>query len=209
MGSADDNDSARPVPRVNVTRSIQDAIEEMQRMLRQIDHQEKNLKRFREKLEALRWELCMIERVLLARGEGAGTPPHRPSASAPRPPIPKPVVQNCTLAGVAGGASEATLDNGAIVTLPTALAELLAILASEEGQSPDELVPWKSLDRMGELLGQRLGRKFDRHAVSQLLWRLRGHFKSAGISEWLIESARELGARLRLKRRAHSALGAG
>ena len=207
MGSADDTDSARPAPRVNVARSIQDAIEEMQRMLRQIEQQEKNLRRFREKFEALRWELCVIERVLLARD--AGAPPYRPPAPAPRTPNPKPVVQNCSLVGLAGGATEAMFDNGAKVTLPWALAELVAILSSEEGQSPDELVPWKSLDRIGELLGKRLGREFDRHAVSQLLWRLRGLFKSAGINQWLIESERKLGARLRLKRRTRSALSAG
>jgi hypothetical protein len=176
-------------------------------MLRQIDQQEKNLRRFREKLEALRWELCLVERALLARV--AGEPTYRPPAPAPKPPNPKPVVQSCSLVSLAGGAAKATFDNGMLVTLPSALAELVAILSSEEGQSPDELVPWKSLDRMAEVLEKRLGRKFDRHAVTQLLWRLRGLFKSAGIDVWLIESARELGARLRLKRRARSALGAG
>ena len=99
------------------------------------------------------------------------------------------------------GDAVVSFDGAKRVALPPALTELIGILASDEGQSPDELVAWKSFDRMGELLEKRLGRPFSNHNVSQLLSRLRGVFKGADLDQRLVESSRSLGARLRLKRR--------
>jgi hypothetical protein len=62
------------------------------------------------------------------------------------------------------------------------------------------LVAWKGFDRIAELLEKRLGRKFDHHAVSQLVWRLRESLKVIDGGWRLIESLPALGARLRLKR---------
>jgi hypothetical protein len=51
------------------------------------------------------------------------------------------------------------------------------------------------------LLEKRLDRKFDRHAISQLLYRLREALKAIDNGRSLIESSPALGARVRLKRR--------
>jgi hypothetical protein len=77
---------------------------------------------------------------------------------------------------------------------------LIAILANGQDDSPDELVAWKSYPHMAESLEKRLRRSFDRHAVSQLVLRLRDKLTEAGLDRRLVETKPKLGARLRLKR---------
>jgi len=106
------------------------------------------------------------------------------------------------LVDASDGETAVVIDGGSSLKLPSALIELVAILKSEEGKSPDELVPWKSLDRICEFLHKKLGREFNHHTVSQLLLRLRGLLTN---DRWLIESSRKKGARFRLKLKACSA----
>jgi len=71
---------------------------------------------------------------------------------------------------------------------------------SGTGKSPDDLVGWKTIPHLSELLEKRLNRKFSHHAISTLLWRLKKSLQSIGQVGSLVESFPKLGARLRLKR---------
>jgi hypothetical protein len=178
------NDKTRYSPRVNVPRSIGDVIRDVERIV--------------ERGERVLEELCEIERAV---SEQSCTLPRR--TRGPNPPAPKspaPSLQNLHLKGMEKGCVVVSFDGGKRIAFPPALTELMGILASDESDSPDEFVAWKSFDRVGELLEKRLGRRFSHHNVSQLLSRLRGVFKGADLDARLIESSKVLGARLRLKR---------
>jgi hypothetical protein len=180
-------------PRINVGRSLGDVIEEVERLA-------KDLRRGLARTEALLWELYTMERALAEKDGPA--PKRRASRLGAEPPGPAPTAHDCQYTVQEGGGGAVTFDNAKRVTLPPALAELIAILISSADESPDELVAWKSLDRVGELMQKRLGRAFSAHAISQLVWRLRGKLAEAGLDPRLVESSTASGVRLRLKRRA-------
>ena len=178
-------------PRVNVKRSLADVIKDVERL-------EKNHKKGLAIFEKLLWELYAIERA--AAGRDDQPVQRRPPRQAPAPAGPLPAIQDCEPRGGKVGRTVVTFDSTKQVELPATLAELVRILISAEGESPDELVPWKSFDRIGGVLEKRLGRTFNHHAVSQLLTRLRKKFVKAGVDVRLVDSSTVLGARLRLKR---------
>lgn len=178
-------------PRVNVKRSLADVIKDVERL-------EKNHKKGLAIFEKLLWELYAIERA--AAGRDDQPVQRRPPRQAPAPAGPLPAIQDCEPRGGKVGRTVVTFDSTKQVELPATLAELVRILISAEGESPDELVPWKSFDRIGALLEKRLGRTFNHHTVSQLLTRLRKKFVKAGVDVRLVDSSTVLGARLRLKR---------
>jgi len=170
-------------PRVNVTRSLGDVIRDVRRMV--------------EKGERALDELSVI--VQAVAGERPNPPPrarHAVPAAGPAP-----VAEALRFEGMDKGRAVVSLGGAKRVALPPTLAELVGVLASDDSPSPDELVAWKSLDRLGDLLEKRLARRFTRHNVSQLLSRLRKALKGADLDPRLIESSQPLGARLRLRRR--------
>jgi len=185
------NDGGREKPGGAVKRSIKGAI--------------KDVERLDEKVDKVRWKLYRLEKLLEER-EGPD-PPHPPPVATPKGPAP--TVQDLRIEEVGHGRAVVTFDNATRVTLSPTLKELTAILAADEGESPDELVAWKSFERLTERLEKRLGRKFSDHALSQLLWRLRESIAAAGLDRRLIESVPGQGARLRLKRKSSAALCAG
>lgn len=144
-------------------------------------------------LEEILWLLFSLERVL----ENSPRPPHPPG----NPPGPAPAVRDYRTQPAANGRVLVTFDNSKQVTLSRTLTEFLAALAADTGESPDDLVAWKSFDQLGEMLGKRLPREFDHHKISQLLWLLHQALKPLDRDMGLIESVPGLGARLRLKRR--------
>ncbi|MCX6627728.1 MAG: helix-turn-helix domain-containing protein, partial [Candidatus Solibacter sp.] len=113
-----------------------------------------------------------------------------------------PTAFDCQYTSLEGRGGAVTFDNAKQVTLPPTLAALITILISNGEESPDELVAWRSIDRVGELMQKRLGRAFSAHAVSQLVWRLRAKLAGAGLDPRLVESSPASGLRLRLKRQA-------
>ncbi|MGA2267807.1 MAG: hypothetical protein ABSH44_04980 [Bryobacteraceae bacterium] len=178
-------------PRVNVTRSLRDVI-------RDVAWLEKRRRKDSETTERALWELYQIEKALESRRSRTVT------GCLPMPrDLPLPTLQDFQIVGAENGPAVVTLDNAKQVTLPRTLAVLAAILASDEGGSPDDLVAWKSFERVGELLKKRLGRStFNHHALSQLLWRLRESLGNvAADGRRLVQSVPALGVRLRLQRR--------
>jgi len=175
-------------PRINVTRSLRDAIQDLERAV--------------EKAQRALDELYTVE---WATRDTLAADARRASARKPAAPAgPAPAALNFQFDMLEKGRAAVSFAGGKRVTLPPALAALIAILASGQDESPDELVAWKSWDHIGLMLHTRFQRKFNHHAVSNLLTRLRGAFRAAGLDERLIESADPLGARLRLKRHAEA-----
>jgi hypothetical protein len=164
-----------------------------------------DLERLDEKVDKVRWKLFRLEKLLDKRKGSAQWPP--PAGATPKGPAP--TVQDLRWEDAGHGRAVVTFDNAKQVTLSPGLKALIAILAADEGASPDDLVAWKSFDRLAELLEKRLGHEFSHHARSQLLWRLRESLAAAGLERGLIETDPGLGARLRLKRRSPAALCAG
>lgn len=186
MPQAGDVGGGTKNPRINVPRSLSDVIKDVERIVEKAE-------RALEELYTIEWALQQHKAV-----------PVGPGPEPPVPAGPAPVAHNCRLEVQEKGRATVTFAEGKQVSLPPALAVLTAILVSGEGGSPDELVAWKSLEGIGQLLEERLRRTYNRHAVLQLLSRLRAVFRDAGFDPRLIESAAPLGARLRLKRRPAS-----
>jgi hypothetical protein len=173
-------------------RSLEDVIEDAEQL-------EKETRKHLERAERLVNELYVFERAYAENNPAQAKRRRGPQTHAAAGP--PPVAHDLGLARMEGGGAAVTIDGGKRIALPPTLAELIAILAADEGESPDELVAWKSFDRVCELLEKRLGRKYDHHAVSQLLWRLREALEAVNYDRRLVESAPAVGARLRLKRR--------
>lgn len=173
-------------------RSVSDVIKD-------VEQAEGALRKALEKVERALGELDAIEWVVNETG-AAGLRPG-PVPKARRQPGPLPSAQNFHLEVLDQGRAVISFGEGRRVPLTPALAALTAILVFGEGESPDGLVAWKSLDRIGQLLKAQFGRGFDHHAVLNLLSRLRKAFQRADVDPLLVESAPPVGARLRLKHR--------
>ena len=188
-----DTDAPKKKPCVPVPTMLKNAIERVERL-------GERRRKDGEMFEQVCWQLYELERAV---EEQAGAP-----AAARRVPREARMLQRPALtmhdfrmAEVGDGRVVVTFDNVKQVALSRTLMEVLVILAADTGQSPDDLVTWKGFDQLGEMLGKRLDRKFNRHAISQLLYRLREALKAIDNGRSLIESSPALGARVRLKRR--------
>ena len=102
----------------------------------------------------------------------------------------------------ADGLVEVRIDGGKRFTLPPLLADVLRILAIDDGPSDDELVGWKTLDEVAILLTKDSGKLFKRHAVTQNIFRLRkAMFAQGGANPFLIQTNRQRGVRFARRRR--------
>lgn len=102
----------------------------------------------------------------------------------------------------ADGLAEIQVDEGKKFTLPFTLAALLSILSLDVGTSNDDLVGWKSLDAVADLLSKQTGKQITRHGVSQNLYRLRKElFSRARTNPLLVQTNRQQGMRFALKRK--------
>jgi hypothetical protein len=90
--------------------------------------------------------------------------------------------------------------NGKEFELPPVLAQLLDILASNDGESEDDFVGWKTPDDVATSLKQRLGRTFKPHAVTQAKHRLRTRLEEEGISKHLVQTNSRHRTRFALRR---------
>lgn len=154
-----------------------------------------------EAIEKLCMELYKLERAVKRKNGGAGT-----SRAARHPRGPAPTVQGFQLRAAGNKHVVVTFDNAKQVKLPGTLKELFAMLAADTVASPDELVGFKSFDELSASLEKRLGRNFDRHATSQLIYRLRKSLEAMAEGRGLIESVPNRGARLRIRRKGSPAV---
>lgn len=92
----------------------------------------------------------------------------------------------------------ASFDGDKRVVLTPRLSGLISILAADEGETTgDEIVGFKSVDRITQFMKKHGSSDFKRTSVPQLLTRLRDALDKAGIDVGLIESSRQRGVRLR------------
>lgn len=165
------------------------------------------LSRAEELADALALDLEEIERALAGTGSQAVA-----AVGCPSPGLgDRGALARTAEAGVAAlsvewssdGAAEVRLDGGKAFRLPAGLAELLEVLALDSGRGADGLVGWKSLDEVAILVGKRRGRPVRRHAVTQLVYRLRRElFARGAVNPYLVQSSRRRGVRFALRRSA-------
>ena len=107
----------------------------------------------------------------------------------------------------ADGLAEVRIDGGKRFTLPPLLADVLHILAIDNGPSNDDLVGWKTLDEVAILLAKDTGRQVKKHAVTQNVYRLRkAMFAQGGANPFLIQTSRRRGVRFARRRRPGPAI---
>ena len=142
----------------------------------------------------------------LVSGGGSGTGPY-PAVSARASRAARDALEAAARKGVTSleiewlaGRATVRVDDYAPFTLPENLAVLLKVLAEPTSASDDEgLVAWKKRDDVARALGQKLGRRVSRHALNQLLYRLRKELVGAGVNPELAQSSRRRGLRFALR----------
>ena len=112
----------------------------------------------------------------------------------------------------ADGSAIVSID-GKKLAVPPALGDLVSeLIVDNGGPSPDDLIPFKPLPDLALKLQKLKGRPFSKHAVNQLIYRLRRLLHQHGFPQALVQTNRRAGVRLALRRRgpeqaAHSPLG--
>jgi hypothetical protein len=98
------------------------------------------------------------------------------------------------------GAVCAQIDGRAPVPLTPLLAHLLAILITDNETSKDHLIAWKTLAEISCSMAKQTGKQFTKHALSQLICRLKDQFRDHGENKFLIQRNRRFGFRFALRR---------
>lgn len=99
------------------------------------------------------------------------------------------------------GSATVQIDGGPSVSLPPGPAWLLDVLKADDGaDSPDALVPWKSLPMVVEGLKAHTKKIYTKGAIRQLFYRLRREFFKHGENKFLVMSSRKHGYRFALRR---------
>ena len=100
------------------------------------------------------------------------------------------------------GSSLAQLDGRSSVLLPLMLANLLEILIADNGTSHDHLVSWKSMSEISQAMAKRTGKQLKKHAVTELVFRLRQRLTKSNESKFFVLHHPQLGYRFALRRSA-------
>jgi hypothetical protein len=99
------------------------------------------------------------------------------------------------------GSALVLVDDAPAFKLSRTLARLLEILAQDSTPSDDALVGWKSFAEVAFALEKKLGRRFTKHAINQLVSRLRFALVDRGqLNPFFVESHRRSGLRFLLRR---------
>jgi hypothetical protein len=107
----------------------------------------------------------------------------------------------------ADGRAEVRIDGGKRFTLPPLLADVLRILAIDNGPTDDDLVGWKTPDEVAILLTKNSGKQFKKHAVTQNVYRLRkALFAQGGANPFLVQTNRQRGVRFARRRQPVTAI---
>jgi len=103
---------------------------------------------------------------------------------------------------LAGGAATVTVEDRPSVRLPAALADLLEAICSNMSQGDDGLMGYKSLVELALLLEKKRNKRLTPHAITQNIYRLRLVLQTNGNNPYLIQTTRNGGVRLALKKGA-------
>jgi hypothetical protein len=102
------------------------------------------------------------------------------------------------------GSVSARIDGRVPFPLTPLLADLLAVLIAENYSSNDHLVAWKSVADISGSMAKRTGKTFTRHAISQLICRLKERLRESGENKFLIQQNSRFGYRFALRRSTDS-----
>lgn len=135
---------------------------------------------------------------------GTSTPPPRP-----RPPTDSTFllklaaqsgVEKLEFEWLADGAALVRVDGGKAFPLPPTMAAFLETLAHDKPGDDERLVGWKSREEVRAGMQKRMGRKFSRHSIDELLRRLRSALAGGGMNHFLVQTHRQFGLRFALRR---------
>jgi hypothetical protein len=100
------------------------------------------------------------------------------------------------------GSALVQVNDGKAFKLSETLARLLEILSHDDIHTDGALVGWKSYDEVAVALGKSVGRLFKKHAINQLVWRLRRDVAvRANLNPLFVQSHRQFGLRFALRRK--------
>ena len=160
-----------------------------------------------EHLERLEWEyLQLMQKLGLLTSMQARSVTVAPGPKQPRES--RRALQEKALQGVDSvkvvsetrGAGILYLNDKEVVRLSPELAALTTVLTNRAGESPDELVPWRTLSEVRSALQALTGKVFSRKAVHQLVHRLRKALTVSKQNRFLVMSDRYSGYRFALRR---------
>jgi len=101
---------------------------------------------------------------------------------------------------LADGAALVRVEGGKTFPLPPTVAAFLETLARDKPSDDGRLIGWKSRKEVIAGLQKRMGRKISRHAMDELLRRLRAALVAGGLNPFLVQTHRQFGLRFALRR---------
>lgn len=133
---------------------------------------------------------------------GGKRPPRR---KPPRPRLlrhtPEPRGETLKLIPLSSGGSTLRIDGGKDVALTPRLTRLVNLLRADSGRSDDDLLGWWPLEHVAAILGKKTARTVRCETVRHWIYKLRNAFEKADYDARLVQTNRQLGVRLALKRK--------
>jgi len=185
------------------------AVDRLSRMLRQLMGQ---IGRAEELADAIAFEIVALKRALEADASGgltmiAGEALGR-ARDARRLSMRAEALRNAATGGArkleirmrARGEALVRVDEGKWFELPRTVASLLWVLAYGAPRDAGGFSEWQTFDAVVEQLARKTGRKSSRHAVTQIVYRLRGLMARSGANPYLVQVNRQRGLRLLIRK---------
>jgi hypothetical protein len=202
----------QPQPKLNkveILQIVRQIILEMRVMHRVLERSEERADSVRQYLRALESTLAAECRAVLP-GLGTVVPPLVPKTVSRRrigeswaelKKLAEAGVARLDIQWLSKRSARVQVDDMKAFTLSLTLARLLEILAQDDAHTDGALVRWKSYDEVANALEKQVGRHFKKHAIKQLVYRLRRTLVgSGGLNPFLVQSDREFGLRFALRR---------
>lgn len=148
-------------------------------------------------------ELSADPSIASGPGPVPGAGPRRPRRGATGAAPPRPVaVAIGTLEMTMGrdGSSQVRVDGSEPFRLARSPSELLRILAADGDEGDGSIVGWKRKSDVIMQMEKRMGRRFHRHTLDNLVHRLRLRLEEMGLHPRLLETDRRRGMRLKVRR---------
>lgn len=180
----------------------------LRRLRREAELLHRALVREEERADSLLQNIIALEKNLPAEGGPPPTAPAGPAAPAAAPAESAFLLKLMAQSGVAklefewlaDGAALVRVDGGKAFALPPTVAAFLETLAQDKANSDERLVGWKSREDVRATMQERMRREFSRHAIEELLRRLRAVLTAGGVNPFLIQTHPQFGLRFALRR---------
>jgi hypothetical protein len=188
----------------------------LSRMKLRLQAVRRDLERNEERVDNLLQDLIALESALVARGDSAvpmlplgiqslrakpDSVKHKTDeVSAILESIAQPGADKLVIRPMVDGSALIQINGEKHFKLSPTLARLLEILADDSSYSDDNLVGWKTHAEIARWLEKKMGQQFSRHAVNQLVSRLRHELDtSSRLYRYFIQTHRRFGLRFALK----------